>query len=379
VSEKIREYLELRTGEGIAYVRYSSMEDLAEVKGIVFDCDGVLIDERTSYDATIREVTSYLLTAMTGYRVDTEQIEPAVIYQIRAVGSFNNDCETVRLLVSWLTDKLLEYGGEAVEEALERVKDISLEEVASIQQTELREVSTAIVRDWLRELTRKLYVYEGTAASFEEIVYGLGIKPFSSEKVKKVLKYPGPYGESLLTTVFDEAFFGSEVIPKIRGKGPFFSFRGRLKDEQPLVKNDTLKKLRDRGIVLGMSTGRGSWETWRTLGELSEFFNRRACVFVSDAVSEDSSHRELFEKPSPWSLLKALEGMPSEGRVLYVGNSAEDYIMFRKAKPSEERLIFCGVYGGRDEAIDYFIENRVDAVVSNVNQLPKIIEFIEET
>ncbi|MEM2515023.1 MAG: hypothetical protein QW419_00595, partial [Candidatus Caldarchaeum sp.] len=106
--ERIREYLELRSSAGTAYVKYSFMERLPSVRSIVFDCDGVLIDEKTSYDQVIREVTVRLVTLLTGFEIAESAIPSEVIYAVRSVGSFNNDCDTVTLLVEWIVDMVSE-------------------------------------------------------------------------------------------------------------------------------------------------------------------------------------------------------------------------------------------------------------------------------
>ena len=46
--------------EGI-YVDDSILESLSNVDGIIFDCDGVLIDITKSYDLTINKTTQYVL------------------------------------------------------------------------------------------------------------------------------------------------------------------------------------------------------------------------------------------------------------------------------------------------------------------------------
>ncbi|MEM4328870.1 MAG: hypothetical protein QXI50_04325, partial [Candidatus Caldarchaeum sp.] len=68
-----REYLELRSG-GVSYVRYSSMERLSSITGAVFDCDGVLIDEKSSYDEAIKDAAAALLGFLTGLSFNSSDI-----------------------------------------------------------------------------------------------------------------------------------------------------------------------------------------------------------------------------------------------------------------------------------------------------------------
>ncbi len=378
---KIREYLELKIGGGTSYIKYSSMDRLPTIGAIIFDCDGVLIDEKTSYCQTIKDVTAYLTTLLTGFEIDKTLIPSETIYRIRSVGSFNNDCDTISLLVEWLTERLSRYGYEDLLKRLEALTGKTVGEIVDTlkkQQTSFR-VSEETVANWFKELERLVSNFEGTAATLIKIEEELGMNSEAVKLLKKILKYPGRYGESLLATVFDEAFFGSDVISQLRQQGPYFDFDGRIKNEKLLVEEETLKTFSEKGIKLGISTGRGSWETWKTLGHLSEYFEKKACIFVGDAILNQPHIREVFEKPSPWSLVEAFKNINHKGTVLYVGNSVEDYIMFEKAQKDIVGLLFAGVYGDRYELADFFIEKGADLVIHNVNQLPKIIGFLEES
>ncbi len=379
--ERIREYLELRSSAGTAYVKYSFMERLPSVRSIVFDCDGVLIDEKTSYDQVIREVTVRLVTLLTGFEIAESAIPSEVIYAVRSVGSFNNDCDTVTLLVEWIVDMVSEKNGKALQERLEKLEGKTVKEFGEVLKThqKIGSLDEKQVVEWFKQLERKVSPLEGTAAMLNEVESKLGINSKAVATAKKILNYPGRYGESLLTTLFEEAFYGSEEASKLRGSGPFFTLEGRLKNERLLVNMETLERLYERGFRMGISTGRGSWETWRTLGRLSELFEKEACIFVGDRVTAEPQNREKYEKPSPWSLLEAVKNLPSQGDVLYVGNSVEDYVMFTRAKDYVNRILFGGVYGQDMELAYFFIESGADAVIPSVNMLPKILDLLEES
>ena len=50
----------LKTQEGL-YIDNSINDNLKTIDGIIFDCDGVLIDITQSYDLTIIKTTNYVL------------------------------------------------------------------------------------------------------------------------------------------------------------------------------------------------------------------------------------------------------------------------------------------------------------------------------
>ncbi|MEM0336388.1 MAG: hypothetical protein QXN23_02535 [Candidatus Caldarchaeum sp.] len=372
-----RKYLEYRTGMGTIYVKYSALEPLSRVDGVIFDCDGVLIDEKTSYDKVIQEVTAFLTHMLTGYTVDASSIRQETIYDIRAIGSFNNDANTIQLLVEWLVDRISAELDDKVWERMAELRSKTFTEMPNILQSS-GNISGPLVESWLRELSRKVASFSGSAAGLTTLEEKIGIDMQLTNMVKDVLKPGGRYGESLLTTVFDEAFYGSENVQNVRNAGPFFSFTGKLDEEKLIVSRDTLEKLSLHGIRLGICTGRGSWETWRTLGEFSRYFVKEACMFISDYINIDPVKYSYLEKPSPIPLLEALKGLGGDEPKLYVGNSAEDHIMFQRALSSQENLLFAGVTDNDYRRLDYMFENEADLILASVNQLAKVFQLLRE-
>ncbi len=376
---KIREYLSLRTGHSSLYIRFSSLDLLSDVGGVIFDCDGVLIDEKTSYDVAIRDVVSYVASHLTGLRLAPQMVPEETIYAVRRVGSFNNDCDTVYILVAWFLHKAAEELKVDLDERFGAIRSLTVEEFAATASgyAGFRDVDEGSVVAIFRDLEKFVAPLAATAMSLEDVEKSLGFAGEFSRRLRALLKYPGVFGESILTTVFDEVFFGSDTITHVRGKGPFFNFEGTLKHEKPMVVRDTLEALKGLGLRMGMSTGRGSWETWKTLSDFTDYFIRDACVFISDIVNREPGLKQEVEKPSPWSLRLAAEKLSAEGNIAYIGNSAEDFLMWRRARETDPRMLFIGVFGKSEDLADFFIENGVDAAIPTVNQLPKVFEVVK--
>ncbi len=376
---KIREYLSLRTGHSSLYIRFSSLDLLSDVGGVIFDCDGVLIDEKTSYDVAIRDVVSYVASHLTGLRLAPQMVPEETIYAVRRVGSFNNDCDTVYILVAWFLHKAAEELKVDLDERFGAIRSLTVEEFAATASgyAGFRDVDEGSVVAIFRDLEKFVAPLAATAMSLEDVEKSLGFADEFSRRLRALLKYPGVFGESILATVFDEVFFGSDTITHVRGKGPFFNFEGTLKHEKPMVVRDTLEALKGLGLRMGMSTGRGSWETWKTLSDFTDYFIRDACVFISDIVNREPGLKQEVEKPSPWSLRLAAEKLSAEGNIAYIGNSAEDFLMWRRARETDPRMLFIGVFGKSEDLADFFIENGVDAAIPTVNQLPKVFEVVK--
>src|SRR6267378_1859102 len=71
---------------------------LKEVDAVAFDCDGVLIDARRSYDATIKAVVRMMVKELTGFSLRISKVAPKLIAVIRRTGGFNSDWDTTYAL-----------------------------------------------------------------------------------------------------------------------------------------------------------------------------------------------------------------------------------------------------------------------------------------
>jgi phosphoglycolate phosphatase-like HAD superfamily hydrolase len=374
---RTRDYFELRTGGSVSYVRYDSVERLADIGGIVLDCDGVLIDEGSSYDLAVREAVSKITSMLTGLEVKTEDIPVELIYTVRSIGSFNNDWDTTYLLATALTSHI------TTEKSLDirsRLDKILAGDFLDLDVEPGWEGGDAL-KIWMKELDALLGQLETTALSPREVLTKI-LPPDLyriSEEVTQALRYPGKYGESLVVTVFDEIYYGSENMPSLRGVGPFFKYPGRVNDERLLVREETLRRLREIGGKLCLSTGRGSWETYKTLGGLTEYLEKTACIFIGDLVAANPLDRGKYEKPNPWPLREAANLLKTDGNILYVGNSMEDLLMWENANKLENRYLFAGIFSGARglDMLDLYIERGADLAVSSINILPRILDYLK--
>src|SRR2546426_8502263 len=91
-------YTPIGTERGPAWIRKGSERELRSTDVAVFDCDGVLVDTRNSYDVTTVRVVERLIGEMLGVRLLWERVAPRLIHRLRKTGSFNNDWDTTYAL-----------------------------------------------------------------------------------------------------------------------------------------------------------------------------------------------------------------------------------------------------------------------------------------
>jgi HAD superfamily phosphatase len=302
---------------------------------VLFDIDGVLVDIRKSYNAAIKETVDYVLKFITGNSFRT-LVTDQIILKFRQSGGFNNDTDTsyaIILAILANPPKSISQGRKFLTQVAENSDEsgyISVEKFLAI--------------------------------------YGI-------DKWKKVLTYPAPVKDSMLARVFDEIFYGPDLFRKQDHLEPKYWTTGR-----PLIKNDrlavsakTMKKLNKmfKG-KLAIVSGRSRLAAEYSLQPIIKYFNSDACVFLEDK-------KRKYAKPSPYAVKHAMKVMGARTAV-YVGDSAEDLLMARRAeKEIGAKIAFVGIYGNSsapDETIDKFKQEGVEAIIRSVNQLPNIINKV---
>src|SRR5438132_7182501 len=91
-------YSRVRAGGERLTINEESRRLLKKVDAVAFDCDGVLIDARRSYDATIIAVVEMMVKDLTRVRLRIAKVAPNLIAVIRRTGGFNSDWDTTYAL-----------------------------------------------------------------------------------------------------------------------------------------------------------------------------------------------------------------------------------------------------------------------------------------
>ena len=72
----------------------SVVDELASIDGLIFDCDGVLVDITESYDTAINKTVSYILDDI--LQIQAENIvTPEILYGFKSKGGFNDEVAAV--------------------------------------------------------------------------------------------------------------------------------------------------------------------------------------------------------------------------------------------------------------------------------------------
>lgn len=390
----LEEYRRVDLEGGPAYIRLEGAESLREVSTVLFDCDGVLIDARDSYNRSIGRTVSYLAKELLKTSVPEEAVSEKVLYSFRKSGGFNNDWDTTYAVLLYLFTRL-------PDEVLGRLREVHslfqregasnepykrlLRARKTLGETRNASASSESVETGLLKLAER--ADSRGLVSIEEALttdkFGEAWRGFAT-----LASYPGAVGVSTVTTVFEEFFLGPDLFYKRYGVRPLFvaNSRGLVSYEKPLVKEDTLTRLAEMlgGFRLGVVSGRSRVTAEFTLGRVFERFSGELNVFIEDDLAAALSRGDYEQvremgKPSPYGLLKAEKGASKRGKILYVGDSKEDVIMVERANGVKDRFIAAGVYGAAHspkDLVDMFVEGGVYLIAESVNDIHGLLKIV---
>jgi len=383
-----------------AYIRKERLPQLKQVDGIVFDCDGVLVDIRDSYNKAISKTVVYILEALTGAKVPERLVSNEVIFLFRKTGGFNNDWDTVYGILMFVLSSLPDNYKAVLKKQTEKnsVQQAPFERLSTIKKAVKKEFRNDFLGDAffddafcdLKEFTNLLDA-SGTASIDKNLTERATLNEGSMafyDVLKGFLHPSAEVGRSIIATVFEEFFQGAKLFVQTFGVQPSFNKgSGMIENEKLIVQPEVFEKLASLlgEKRLGIASGSRIKPAKYVLGDLIGKFNPKAVVFLETAEeAERKLSREKvvpvnLKKPVPYSLLKAAEGFDELGCILYVGDSVEDALMAKEASKTGKNFLFAGVYqysGLADLVRDGFLEFGCDMVIPSVNDLPLVLETI---
>ena len=291
---------------------------------IALDCDGVLVDIRESYDATINQTVSFILKKYTETQIPS--ITPKVIAGFKATGGFNDEIDLAYAIILSL------YKGN---------ENFIWQVIKNSDRTGI--------------ISAESYILE---------------KYPETEILKKEINYFNDKN-NIIKSIFDELFYGKILYKKFFNKESRFTDEGLIKKDEIILNKDTvtfLQKIFNEKIV--MVTGRGLNSVRYSLDEFMDKINLDASIFL-----EDESRN--LAKPNPESLIRAITKMQSS-HCVFVGDSMEELIMSKDATSRGFKTTFCGIIGNthqeqREERLELFKKSGAMIILDSINLLPKIL------
>ena len=309
----------------------SIRDNIKNIDGIIFDCDGVLVDITESYDLTIKKTTKYVLEKFAGIS-NSISIDSKIIDGFKATGGFNDEVDLTYAAI------LSIYAAEKLHQ----------------------DQSDFIFR----------VINNSTSAGIKSVEKFLEEHTDISE-IKDILQYPGPHHKNPLYKIFDQLFYGPLLYYKLFKQQSEFSDGGLIDNDKVIFSKNLANIMKKKfGGKMGIVTGRGKESIQYSLKKLLDEFDTKNSAFLEDEPRE-------LAKPNPESLIRAIEGM-NINHCLYVGDSMEDLMMATKSTEMGHQTTFCGVLGTSKEPaikLELFDKNGAKMALESINLLPKVLNL----
>ena len=238
---------------------------------VIFDCDGVLVDVSSSYDAAIGMTADRALEKFAG--ITSVPVGADTIEGFKGTGGFNDEIDLTYAAVLSLAaaDRLGEDPRRLVADVVSNADESG---IASIE----------------RYLESRVDLTD----------------------LRRSMEYPGTARSSSLHAMFDQIFYGSDMYRKIFLREPEIEGPGFIEADRLIVSQKLLDVLSARtGGKMAIVTGRGLDAVQHPLGGMLDSFVLDACMFLEDGPRS-------MAKPNPESLVHAISKL-SACSALYVG------------------------------------------------------------
>jgi phosphoglycolate phosphatase-like HAD superfamily hydrolase len=313
------------------YIDDSISDDLISADGIIFDCDGVLIDITKSYDLAINKTVKYILENFSQITTCIE-IDSKIIDGFKSSGGFNDEVDLAYAAILSLVaaNKLNKSQHEFIFDVISNADSSGILSVEKYLEN-------------LVDIT----------------------------DIKNKLSYPGTHNDNPLYKIFDQIFYGPELYSKLFKHKSQFSEDGLINNDVVILNQQLIQKLKSKfGKNIAIVSGRGLESIRYSLKSLLDEFDMKNSAFLEDEPRE-------LAKPNPESLVRSIKGMNCN-HCIYVGDSMEDFIMAKKTTEQDCKTTFCGIIGtskNPQAKLELFQHNGTKLVLESINLIPKMLNL----
>jgi len=315
------------------FISDDATQKIQKFDSIIFDCDGVLVDIRKSYDNAINKTIAVIIKELFGDDV-SNIVTSKIHFGLKAAGGFNDEVAVVYAVVMTIVAS--------------KKSNVSFEKLIIDVISNANESGINSIDDYL--INQNIDLTE----------------------IKSKLDYNNSRKESYIHKIFNQIFYGSSLYEEIFNEKSQFS-EEPLIDMDDVILDDTLMlTLKNRfGNKISTVTGRGKFAFSYSMKEFLQNFDMTHSVFLEDRPLN-------LAKPNPESLIESISGIGSKCS-LYIGDSIEDLMMVEKCRERGYDVSFCGIYGSSDEPklkYELFQKNNPSFILESIQELPKALNLV---
>ena len=308
-------------------------QKIQKFDSIIFDCDGVLVDIRNSYDHAINKTISAIMKELFNDEIG-DVVTSKIHFGLKSVGGFNDEVAVVYAIVMTL--------------AASKKSEIEFEKLIIDVIANANESGINSIDDYFKDQNIDLM------------------------EIKSKLDYENSRKVSYLHRIFNQLFYGPELYEEIFNEKSQFYDEPLIDLDDIVLDNNLMSKLKNRfGAKISTVTGRGKFAFSYSMKNFLEKFDMESSIFLEDRPLE-------LAKPNPDSLIESISKINSKCS-LYVGDSMEDLLMVQKCQQQGYDVSFCGIYGSSDEPqlkYELFQKNKASFILESIQELPKALNLV---
>ncbi len=308
-------------------------QKIQKFDSIIFDCDGVLVDIRNSYDYAINKTISAIIKELFNDEI-SDVVTSKIHFGLKSVGGFNDEVAVVYAIVMTL--------------AASKKSGIEFEKLIIDVIANANESGINSIDDYFKDQNIDLM------------------------KIKSKLDYENSRKISYIHRIFNQLFYGPKLYQEIFNEKSQFDDEPLIDLDDIVLDNNLIFKLKNRfGTKISTVTGRGKFAFSYSMKNFLDNFDIENSVFLEDRPLE-------LAKPNPDSLIESISGINSKCS-LYIGDSMEDLLMVQKCQEKGYDVSFCGIYGSSDEPelkYELFEKNKASFILESIQELPKALNLV---
>jgi phosphoglycolate phosphatase-like HAD superfamily hydrolase len=315
------------------FVSDNVSEKIQKFDSIIFDCDGVLVDIRKSYDNAINKTISAIMKELIDDEVN-DVVTSKILYDLKATGGFNDEVAVVYVIVMTLvTSKKLNIEFEK----------LIIDVINNADESGINSIDNYFIN-----------------------------RNIDLIKIKSKLDYENSRKVSYIHRIFNQLFYGQTLYKEIFNEKSQFTEKPLIDLDNVILNDNLMSKLKKRfGNKISTVTGRGNFAFSYSMKNFLDDFDIKNSVFLEDRPLK-------LAKPNPESLIESISGINSKCS-LYIGDSMEDLMMVERCKENGYDVSFCGIYGSSDEPelkYELFQKNNASFILESIQELPKALNLV---
>ena len=315
------------------YISDDMIQKIQKFDSIIFDCDGVLVDIRNSYDYAINKTISAIMNEIFNEKI-SDVVNSKILYGLKATGGFNDEVAVVYAVVMTLV---------ASKKSNLKFEKLIIDVIDNANESGINSIDNYFIN-----------------------------QNIDLKEIKLKLDYENSRKVSYIHRIFNQLFYGPALYEEIFNEKSQFSEKPLIDLDNIVLDETLMSKLKTRfGNKISTVTGRGNFAFSYSMKNFLNNFDIKNSVFLEDRPLN-------LAKPNPKSLIESISGINSKCS-LYIGDSMEDLMMVEKCKEHGHDVSFCGIYGSSDEPelkYELFQKNKASFILESIQELPKALNLV---